>query len=136
MLKGLSAFRRAFALLAQHRGKVATGLASVLVFSLLHLWTVRLVGGAVDALGKTDEDLQQSIDPHHQLLIAVLLLFGVVTVGAFFRFLARKLLITASREVEATMKSQLLAHISRLPLTWYERSKTGDLLIISALFLE
>lgn len=107
------------ALLARHPGKVLLGFVSVVCFSLLHLWMVRLVGDAVDLLGgDTAPDLPSRI----------WLLIAVVTLGAIFRYLARQLLVKASREVEADLKSRLMAHIARLPLAWYQRMRTGDLL--------
>jgi len=118
----LRAFRRPFALLAQHPGKVLLGFLSVICFGLLHLYMVRLVGDTVDLLGTNATDRAGTLESRIWLLIAV------VTLGAVFRYLARQLLIKASREVEARLKSQLMVHIGRLPLAWYERMRTGDLL--------
>jgi len=119
VLPHLRAFRRPFALLREHRAKVALGLSSVLGFGLLHLWMVRLVGDTVDLLGGEEAP---ALAPRFWLLVCV------VTLGAVFRYLARQLLIKASREVEADLKSHLMAHIGRLPLAWYQRMRTGDLL--------
>ncbi|MHC4898538.1 MAG: ABC transporter ATP-binding protein, partial [Planctomycetota bacterium] len=115
----LRAFRRPLALLAEHWGKVLLGLASVICFGVLHLCMVRLVGNTVDLLGS---DVPGTLAPRIWLLV------GVVSLGAVFRYLARQLLIKSSREVEARLKSLLMVHIGRLPLSWYERIRTGDLL--------
>ena len=98
------------------------GFCSVICFSLLHLWMVRLVGNAVDLLGSDGVGTSDALETSIWILVLV------VTLGAIFRYFARQLLVKSSREVEATLKSQLMAHIIHLPLSWYERMRTGDLL--------
>ena len=36
-------------------------------------------------------------------------------------------LIDASRRVEQSLKNELIAHLQRLPIGWFDRSRTGDL---------
>ncbi len=98
------------------------GFCSVICFSLLHLWMVVLVGNAVDLLGSDGVGTSDALETSIWILVLV------VTLGAIFRYFARQLLVKSSREVEATLKSQLMVHISHLPLSWYERMRTGDLL--------
>jgi ABC-type multidrug transport system fused ATPase/permease subunit len=39
---------------------------------------------------------------------------------------SRKTLIDASRHVEQDLKNALIAHLQRLPIAWFDRSRTGD----------
>jgi ATP-binding cassette subfamily B protein len=61
------------------------------------------------------------------LLDACLLLAGLALLEALLRYVSRTTLITTSRRMEEELKNQLMAHIGRLPVAWYDRARTGDL---------
>jgi ATP-binding cassette subfamily B protein len=54
--------------------------------------------------------------------------FGLSVADGGFRYLMRKLLIGASRQVEYTLRSDFFAHLERLPLGYYQANRTGDLM--------
>ena len=113
------AFGRSFRLLRPHRATVAVGLLLVPVHAAVTLWMPRLLGQTLDLLSG-GEGAQQ-------LGTTCLLLLGLAAVEAASRFTSRKLLIDASREVERDLKDDLVAHLQRLPATWHDRARTGDL---------
>jgi ATP-binding cassette subfamily B protein len=54
--------------------------------------------------------------------------FGAAALAeAGFRYLARRLLIGASRRAEEGLKNRLVRHILRLPIGWFDRARAGDL---------
>lgn len=126
VVRRLVIFRRVLALLARHRGRVALGLAAVPAGAALSLWMPRLVGEALDllrpALGDAPPDARGRLAGLCGLFVAAA--FG----HALLRYCARVLLIDASREVERELKDRLFAHVSRLPIAWFDRLRTGDLI--------
>ena len=56
------------------------------------------------------------------------LLLGLALVGGLFRFLMRKVLIGASRELEYDLRNDFFAHLERLPLSYFQQHRTGDLM--------
>ena len=56
------------------------------------------------------------------------LIMVVALVGAVFRFLMRRILIGASREVEYDIRNEFFARLQLLPLGYYQARRTGDLM--------
>ena len=126
MFGTLRSFRRPFAMLRWHRIPVGIGVAMVALFCLFKLWIARIIGGTIDGFRDVGPD---DIEPTRALLLqSLLLLLFVIGCEALFRYLARRLIIDSSRHVEAALKRDLMVHMGRLPLTWYDKAQTGDLL--------
>ena len=49
-------------------------------------------------------------------------------VGGVFRFLMRRILIGASRDIEYDMRNDFFAHLEKLPLAYFQAHRTGDLM--------
>jgi len=56
------------------------------------------------------------------------LVLGIAVVEGFFRFWMRRILIGVSREIEYDLRNDLLAHLQRLPLTYFQSRSTGDIM--------
>src|SRR5262245_50324896 len=56
------------------------------------------------------------------------LLLGIGLVGGLFRFLMRRILIGASRDIEYDMRNAFFAHLETLPLGYFQSHRTGDLM--------
>src|SRR5262245_36876292 len=56
------------------------------------------------------------------------LLLGIGVVGGLFRFLMRRILIGASRDIEYDMRNDFFAHLEKLPLGYFQSHRTGDLM--------
>ena len=97
----------------------------VAAFSLLKLWMARVIGQTIDGLIETKAVAEAGTT---LLRDGVLLMTGIVIVESVCRFFARRWIIDSSRHVEAQLKLDLMQRMGRLPLTWYERSQTGDIL--------
>lgn len=109
-------------MLAQHRFAICGGILMVAGFSLVKIWMAQVIGDTIDGLRSADPDASRL------LAINVGLLCGLVAVEATCRYFGRRWIIDASRHVEARLKSDLMQHMSRLPVTWYDKAQTGDLL--------
>ncbi len=123
MIPAFRHFQRPLALLRPHRFRVLAGVVLVLLYSLLKLWMASIIAGTVDRIRDVESGLSQG-----GLLVVLGSLVLLILIEGFARLCARRLIIQASRHVEAALKSQLFAHISRLPMTWFDKAKVGDLI--------
>ena len=57
-----------------------------------------------------------------------LLLLAVAGTKAIFQFLTRWILIGVSREIEFDLRNDLFAHLERLSYSFYQRTRTGDIM--------
>jgi ATP-binding cassette subfamily B protein len=115
-----SAVRRLVPYMARYRRVFFLGLCAVLVttaVSLLAPWVLKL---AID-------DLTRGVTPRKIGAYAALLL-GIGLIGGTFRFTMRRLIIGASREIEYDLRNDFFAHLQRLPLAYFHRNRTGDLM--------
>ena len=55
-------------------------------------------------------------------------LLGLAAVGGVFRFLMRRIIIGASREVEYALRNDFFATLQRLDVGYFQRNRTGDLM--------
>ena len=53
---------------------------------------------------------------------------GVVALGALSTFFKRLLLMRTSRRVETDLRRDFFAHLQRVPLSYFDRMRTGDLM--------
>ena len=57
-----------------------------------------------------------------------LILLGIAAVGGVFKYLMRHFVIGISRHLEFDLRNDLFAHLQRLPLEYYQRTRTGELM--------
>ena len=87
-----------------------------------------LLGTAVDVL--RDPERQSLLGP---LCAAVV---GAALVQGLFRYLMRRDIIGASRHIEFDLRGALFSHLLRLSPSWYDRSRTGDIMTRASSDLE
>jgi ATP-binding cassette subfamily B protein len=63
-----------------------------------------------------------------KLLVYGSLLLGIGLVGGVFRFWTRRILIGASRDIEYDMRNDFFAHLQKMPASYFQRHRTGDLM--------
>ena len=73
------------------------------------------------------DDLNRGVT-REKLLTYALMLLGVAAVKAIFQFLTRWVLIGVSREIEFDLRNDLFAHLERLSYSFYQRTRTGDIM--------
>ncbi|MFA0961713.1 ABC transporter ATP-binding protein [Roseivirga sp. BDSF3-8] len=62
------------------------------------------------------------------ILIYALIIFGIALLRGVFLFLVRQTLIVMSRHIEYDLKNEIYAHYQALPLSFYRKNNTGDLM--------
>jgi ATP-binding cassette subfamily B multidrug efflux pump len=114
ILKGLRGY------LYPHRGRIAAGFLCVILTNLFLLAMPRVMGYAVDSL-------KESVT-REKLGFYAALIIGLAACEGVFRFLMRRLIIGVSRDIEYSMRNDLFRHLEALPMSFYQRNKTGDLM--------
>ena len=112
--------RRLFPYALRHRRQFLFGLGCVLVtttFQLLGPWVLKY---AIDDLGT---ELTRS-----RLAFYAIALLGLAIVGGVFRFLMRRVIVGASRGIEYDLRNDFYAQLQRLPLSYFQAQRTGDLM--------
>ncbi|MCY7351556.1 MAG: ABC transporter ATP-binding protein/permease [Cytophagaceae bacterium] len=64
----------------------------------------------------------------HAILVYGALILAMALLKGFFLFLVRQTLIVMSRHIEYDLKNEIYAHYQTLPLSFYRRNNTGDLM--------
>jgi ATP-binding cassette, subfamily B, multidrug efflux pump len=64
----------------------------------------------------------------HKLVTYALLILAVAGAKGIFQFLTRWIVIGISRNVEFDMRNDLFRHLERLSLSYYQRTRTGDIM--------
>jgi ATP-binding cassette, subfamily B, multidrug efflux pump len=78
-------------------------------------------------LGRTINELNQHFTTRTLLKYATALLAIALAKGAF-QYLTRWILIGVSREIEFDLRNDLFAHLERLSYSFYQRTRTGDIM--------
>lgn len=56
------------------------------------------------------------------------LIVGIALLEGFFRFWMRRILIGVSRDIEYDMRNDLLQHLQKMPLSFFQARSTGDIM--------
>lgn len=111
--------------LARYRATVMLGILTVVASNLFTVGQPLVVGRAIDTL-KTG--LETRSLAAGDLLLYALLVVGLSLVAGVFTFLTRQTIIVMSRKIEFDLRNDFLAHLQRLPLSFYQDTPTGDLM--------
>jgi ATP-binding cassette subfamily B multidrug efflux pump len=112
--------RRLLRYALKYRGSFLVGFLCVIVTSAVGVAAPWVLKYAID-------DLMLSADAGTVRLYAVALV-ALAAVGGFFRFLMRRIIIGASRDIEYDLRNDFFAHLQRLDLAYFQRHRTGDLM--------
>jgi ATP-binding cassette subfamily B multidrug efflux pump len=104
----------------RYRGRFGTGLSCVVLSTVIGLAAPWSLKDAVDdlAVGVTAEKLAS----YAAAMLAVAIFSGAL------RFATRRILIGVSRSIEYDLRNAFFAHLERLPLAYFQSSRTGDLM--------
>ena len=115
-----SAFRQLLPYVYRYRRQFSLGLLCVVVTTSIQLLSPWVLKHAID-------DLNGGVTRRKLALYAALLL-GIACVGGLFRFLMRRILIGASRDIEYDVRNDFFARLQQMPLAYYQARRTGDLM--------
>ncbi len=78
-------------------------------------------------LGHAAQALESGVTSHKLLEYSGLLLLIAVSKG-MFQFLTRWIVIGISRDIEFDLRNDLFEHLEKLPYSYYQRHRTGDIM--------
>ncbi len=113
-------FVRLLPFLIRYKRAFLLGLACVVITTAIQLLSPWVLKNAID-------DLNAGVTRGKLAMYAALLL-TIALVGGAFRFLMRRILIGASRDIEYDMRNAFFARLQRMPLAYYQARRTGDLM--------
>jgi len=104
----------------KYRRAFAIGFACVIVTAAVGLSGPWVLKYAIDDLG-------QGVDSVRVAFYAAAIC-GLAAIGGVFRFVMRRIIIGASRDIEYDLRNDFFAHLQRLDLGYYQSHRTGDLM--------
>ena len=117
-----SAYRRILRYVPRYRRALFAGGCCVVASRLLMVYAPRLLGEALNALeGGTEAGVALAVRQGWAF-------FGVSLVAALFSIGMRRFLVGSSRRAARDLQRDLFAHVERLPATFFDRTRTGDLI--------
>lgn len=116
----MTAGARLLGYLARYRRDLALGAACVVGAAVFSLAKPLIVGTAVDVL--------RDAPGRGPILRYSLLYVGAALVQGLFLYLHRWIVIGASRKIEYDMREEFYDHLQSLPASFYQQSRTGDLM--------
>ena len=114
------AFRSLFPYVYRYRRQFVLGLGCVVITTSIQLLSPWVLKNAID-------DLNGGVT-RQKLAMYAALIIGIACVGAIFRYLMRRILIGASRDIEYDVRNDFFARLQRMPLGYYQARRTGDLM--------
>ena len=105
----------------ENRLAIAVGLMCLIAVDFLQLVIPRIIKRVIDDLTFFRADPEK-------LAVYSLYIIGIALLMSFFRYFWRKFLIGTSRIVEEGLRNRLFAHIQTLSSSYFDRTKTGDLM--------
>ena len=116
----MSPERRLITYLARYRRAFILGFACVVMTTAITMAAPWILKFAID-------DLSRGLTVEKVRLYAGVL-FLLALAGGLFRFLMRRIIIGASRDFEYDLRNDFFAALQRLPLSYFQRTRTGDLM--------
>jgi ATP-binding cassette subfamily B multidrug efflux pump len=116
----MTPLRRLLHYFYHHRKSLTAGALCVVGSAVFSLAKPLIVGNAVNVLSTSFT--------RAMLVRYSLLLIGAAAVEGVFLYLQRWIVIGASRHIEYEMRNDFYDHLQKLPLSYYQDQRTGDLM--------
>lgn len=111
---------RLWGYIVRYRVRLLAGIGCLLAARSLTVAVPWLAGTVVDAIDQGK--------PFRVVMWTLLLIAGIAVVQAVVRTFSRFLIFNVGRDIEYDLRNDLFAHLERLPLSFYQASRTGDLM--------
>ena len=115
--------------LLRYRRRFALGaifLVGATSLQLLSPWVLKLGIDHLDT--QLAQDAAVGPDAFAGLATYAAMLVGLAAAAGVCRFLMRRIIIGASRDVEFDLRNDFFGHLQRLPPAWFHAQRTGDLM--------
>jgi ATP-binding cassette subfamily B protein len=112
------------------RYRIAYVVGTLSVFCTNGIWILfpLVIKNAIDYLRAHETNAHLSGVSVAKLLQYALLLVGIALAKGVFQFLTRWVMIGISRDIELDLRNDLFRHLERLSWSWYQRTRTGDVM--------
>lgn len=114
-------FRHLKDILLKYKYRYFFGIIFIMVCDALQLFTPEVLGRLVNDI---DNRLLTSEKIIYYMFMVMILAIGV----ALFRYLWRKLVVTASRQIEYEIRKKLFGHLETLSMSYFHQNTTGSLM--------
>ncbi len=114
-------FRTLKGYFVRHRWRLLAGLATLLVVDGLQLIIPQVIKWAID-------DLTRGGIVQADLVKYGLYISGIALLIGFFRYFWRFMILGTARRIEEALRSRLFSHLQTLSLSFFQETKTGDLM--------
>ena len=112
-----------FPYLFRYRHRFAAGAVFLVLATAIQLLTPWVLKLAIDNLtGQLNPVLAGGVGRYAVLII------GIAIAGGICRFWMRRIIIGVSREIERDLRNDFFGHLQRLPLSYFQAHRTGDLM--------
>ncbi len=112
--------RRLFPYIRRYRREYLLGFASLVLCSTLFAVSPLVLQLAID-------DLYAGVTRSKLAFYAGVLLL-IAGLAGYFRYQMRRIIISASRGFEYDLRNDFFAHLERLPVSFFQQNRTGDLM--------
>ncbi len=124
--------------LRQHKRYLLLGVLFVIISTVFQIIPAQLVRHSIDLVTenirvyRSFEGLKLQESFFNVFAFGILLIAGLILLMAllrgFFLYLVRQTLIVMSRHIEYDLKNDIFEHYQSLPLSFYRRNNTGDIM--------
>lgn len=112
----------------KYRFKIILGIIITIFSKIFALYTPQLVGKSITLITNQITNPIESEFFRNQISIYILYIIGAAIATGLFTFLMRQTIINVSRYVEFDLKNEIYNHYQQLPIAFYKRNRTGDLM--------
>ena len=112
--------RRLFPYIRRYRREYLLGFASLVLCSTMFAVSPLVLQYAID-------DLYTGVTQAKLAFYAGVLLL-IAGLAGYFRYQMRRIIISASRGFEYDLRNDFFAHLERLPMSFFQQNRTGDLM--------
>jgi len=114
--------------LSKYKTTLLVGLLTVIVTNLFTVASPWIIGDAIDELKR---GIETRTLRHEDLMLYAGLIVGFALVAGIMLFLTRQTIIVVSRKIEYDLRNDFLAHIQKLPYSFFQNTPTGDLMALA-----
>lgn len=122
----------------KYKYHLVLGVLFIIISNIFQIIPAQVVRYALDLVGeniliyKSFQSVELQSNIYEVFAISILIYAGIILLLALLRgvflFMVRQTIIVMSRLVEYDLKNEIYAHYQSLPLSFYRRNNTGDLM--------
>ncbi len=124
--------------LLKYKYQLFTGIVFIFIYNIFATYAAPLTRDALNEvvdfikLYRNTNDISKKevllIAFKSKILYFFLVMIGTSIAASFFLFYYRKIIISISRRIEYDLKNEIYDHYQKLPLSFYKKNNTGDLM--------